>query len=188
MARKRRNPKSTLMEELEEQDKSIPEEKRIQDLIDAVERACCYFGSATLMIGKDGYIFVREDKGTGHYISDPEKIKNILLEKYKIEEGIYINVKYWSIEPKVRETEFFVLVLDVLRAPDDIQHEFEQFKGKLIKIDELSGDFKIQAGALGTFLLYKGYVCSRVFFSRSKLGWYNLTHDKTQSPDEYLKR
>jgi hypothetical protein len=181
---------------------SDEEMEKAGSLISAIIRVCDWKGFAILFSSvQEGLLWVEEhrDKTTSCYVDASslfkliDYIRGVLLDKgYKMEKYSWENTKYrtirsWLIEPKKRLADFYVLLLDVLNSPDEIKQEFEQFKGKLIKIDELPSDFKIQAGALGTFLLYKGFVCSRVFFSHSNSGWFNLTHDKPQSPQEYMK-
>jgi hypothetical protein len=178
------------------------EMEKASSLLSAIIRVCDWKGFAVLFSSvQEGLLWVEEhrDKTTSCYVNVSslfkliDYIRGVLLDRgYKMEKYNWENTKYrairsWLIEPKERLTEFYVLLLDVLNATDEIKREFEKFKGKLLKIDELSSNFRMERGALGTFLLYKGFVCSRVFFSHSSSGWFNLTHDKSQSPQEYMR-
>jgi hypothetical protein len=198
MVRRKKNEENFL-ERWKERDMRVPEEERIQDLVDEIERICCWKDIASLFISPDGYTAIRESKKAGHFITDLEKLKKALIDRgYNIEEGIYINLKFWVIESKERPT-FFVIPLEIIDdAPDGVKREFEQYRGKLFKFGELPAGFEIKikyfmipAFSLADcdfILRYRGYVCTRLIFSySSKLGWYNITYDKPQTPEECIK-
>ena len=177
-----------------EKPNEVPDDEKVDNLVSTIIRVCDWKGCATLYYSKDGHIWVEEHRAKilSYDVNQPfrfvERIRETLESKeYRTKENIYINLRYYTIEPKESATEFYVLVLDVINAPDEIKKEFEQFRGKLIRIKELPKEFEIKPGALGTFLLYRGFVCSRIFFSHSKSGWFNLTFDEPQTPEEYIK-
>jgi len=171
----------------------------VNSLVDAAVKVCDWKGQAEVYFFLNSRdpcagIFLHRSKAISYY-SDRRTIERLMrdVESQLTQMGytcftfVYINKTSLIVRPKENHTEFYVLILDILNAPDDIKREFEKFKGKLIKIDELPKEFKIEAGTLGTFLLYKGYVCSKVFFSYSRSGWFNLTHDEPQSPQEHIE-
>ena len=175
-------------------DRNIPDEEKVNSLVEAIERVCNWKGYAEMDISeKNKYIWVEEFSGMslGYYADNVDEIANkvesMLVNKgYKVSDGVYVNLRRKIIEPR-EGPEFYVLLLGIVNAPSDIEEEFDRFNGKLIKVKELPKEFEIRSSALGTFLLYRGFVCVRVFFSHSKEGWFNLTFDEPQSPEEYMK-
>ena len=179
---------------------SNDEVEMANSLIDVLIRVCDWKGMAVISSSVQGdktLVWIEEyrDKITSCYVNTSSLFKLINCVRSNLVDRGYRMEKYnwhggyrsWLVEPREKKTEFYALIIDVLNAPDEIKREFEKFKEKLIKVDELPEGFKIEKGALGTFLLYKGFVCSKVFFSHSASGWFNLTYDKPQSPQEYIK-
>jgi len=169
-------------------------------LISAIIRVCNWKGAALLessVQGDKALVWVDEhrDRKTSCYVSASslfkliDHVRSCLIDRgYEMEKHNWLSMRRsWVIRPKERLTEFYVLPLDVLNAPDEIKEEFKEFRGKLIRVDELPGEFELRSSVLGTFLLYKGHVCSWIFFSFSAFGWFNLTFDRPESPEDYMR-
>lgn len=79
------------------------------------------------------------------------------------------------------------------RDPEDnkqierLKPEVERFKGWLFRIEDLPEGFELTGSILGVFLEYKGFICSRGLFCYDGEGWFNWSHNKPQTPEEFVR-
>jgi len=175
---------------------SKTDERHLREFLDTIDIVTDWRGIGRVIIGRDGCLHVdtpyeAKMKVVSYCPKDMDEFVEHL--RRALEEGGY-SVKLHEaiprellVVPREEKRELYVLLLSIREnAPEEIKREFEKYKGRLIRLEDLPKDFEIGEG-LGTWVLFKGWPCGKMFFSRSKSGWYNVTLDKPQTPEEYLR-
>jgi hypothetical protein len=175
---------------------SKTDDRHLREFLNTIDIVTDWRGIGRIIIGRDGCLHVdtpyeAKMKVVSYCPRDMDEFVENL--RRALEESGYSTKLHEAIPreliviPREKKRELYVLLLSIRDdAPEEIKREFEKYRGKLIRLEDLPKDFEIEEG-LGIWVLFKGWPCGRVFFSHSKSGWYNITLDKPQTPEEFEK-
>jgi len=174
---------------------SEADERKLNRLMEVVDTVTDWMGGVAIDIRGDGCLGVEKAKKYLKFCPKNldeflEHLRRALEEKgYEVKDYEFYNIRKLIATQKRSDRRTYVLIEDIAsNAPEEIKKEFERYKGRLIRTIELPEGFELRKSWAGDIMLYfRGYPCSRVFFSHSKSGWYNITLDRPQTPEEFEK-
>jgi hypothetical protein len=178
---------------------SKTDDRHLREFLNTIDIVTDWRGIGRIIIGRDGCLHVdtpyeAKMKVVSYCPRDMDEFVENL--RRALEESGYSTKLHEAIPreliviPREKKRELYVLLLSIRDdAPEEIKREFEKYKGRLIRTIELPEGFELRKSWAGDIMLYfRGYPCSRVFFSHSKSGWYNITHEKPESPEQFVRK